>query len=94
MSIDVKEEIVMTGAPTNLNNFGKEIRTTPDYPETFGAANHGILPFVPPFAGTKPEDLNSALVAIEELQTAVGLFLEMLKSSGVMQKAPTASSAP
>jgi hypothetical protein len=94
MSIDVKEEIVMTGAPTNLNNFGKEIRTTPDYPETFGAANHGILPFVPPLEAAAPTELNSALGAIEELQTTVGLLLEVLKSSGVMQKAPTASSSP
>jgi len=84
----------MTGAPTNLNNFGKEIRTTPDYPETFGAANHGILPFVPPLEAEAPTDLNSALDAIEELQTTVGLLLEVLKSSGVMQKAPTALSAP
>lgn len=84
----------MTGAPTNLNNFGKEIRTTPDYPETFGAANHGILPFVPPLEAAAPTELNSALGAIEELQTTVGLLLEVLKSSGVMQKAPTASSSP
>lgn len=84
----------MTGAPTNLNNFGKEIRTTPDYPETFGAANHGILPFVPPLEAAAPTELNSALGAIEELQTTVGLLLEVLKSSGVMQKAPTASSPP
>lgn len=84
----------MTGAPTNLNNFGKEIRTTPDYPETFGAANHGILPFVPPLEAAAPTDLPSALGAIEELQTTVGLLLEVLKSSGVMQKAPTASSPP
>ena len=84
----------MTGAPTNLNNFGKEIRTTPDYPETFGAANHGILPFVPPLEAEAPTDLNSALAAIEELQTTVSLLLSALKNSGVMQKAPTASSAP
>lgn len=84
----------MTGAPTNLNNFGKEIRTTPDYPETFGAANHGILPFVPPLEAEAPTDLNSALEAIEELQTTVGMLLSALKNSGVMQKAPTASSAP
>ena len=84
----------MTGAPTNLNNFGKEIRTTPDYPETFGAANHGILPFVPPLEAAAPTELNSALGAIEELQTTVGLLLSALKNSGVMQKAPTASSPP
>lgn len=94
MSIDVKEEIVMTGAPTNLNNFGGEIRTTPDYPETFGAANHGILPFIPPLEAEAPEDLDSALEAIEELQTTVGLLLDVLKNSGVMQEAPTASSTP
>ncbi len=84
----------MTGAPTNLNNFGKEIQTTPDYPETFGAANHGILPFVPPLEAAAPTDLNSALVAIKELQTTVGLLLSALKNSGVMQKAPTEPSAP
>ena len=84
----------MTGAPTNLNNFGKEIRTTPDYPETFGAANHGILPFVPPLGAAEPADLNSALMAIKELQTTVGMLLEVCKAAGIMQKAPTASSAP
>lgn len=82
------------GAPTNLNNFGGEIQTTPDYPETFGAANHGILPFIPPLEAEAPEDLNSALEAIEELQDTVGLLLEVLKNSGVMQEAPTASSTP
>jgi len=82
------------GAPTNLNNFGGEIQTTPDYPETFGAANHGILPFVPPLEAEAPTDLTSALDAIEELQDTVGLLLEVLKNSGVMQEAPTAPSTP
>ena len=79
----------MTGAPTNLNNFGKAVQTTPDYPETFRAANHGILPFIPPLEAEAPSELNSAVAAIKELQTTVGTLLEVLKNSGVMQKAPT-----
>ena len=79
----------MTGAPTNLNNFGKAVQTTPDYPETFRAANHGILPFVSPPKAEVLENVPSAVAAIKELQTTVGTLLEVLKNSGVMQKAPT-----
>ena len=79
----------MTGAPTNLNNFGKAVQTTPDYPETFRAANHGILPYVPPLQAEAPTDLDSVFVAVQELQTTVGTLLKVLKNSGVMQKAPT-----
>lgn len=74
----------------NVNNFGGEIQTTPDYPETFGAANHGILPFVPPLEAETPTDLASALDAIEELQSTVGMLLEVCKAAGIMQKAPAA----
>ena len=81
----------MTGAPTNLNNFGKAVQTTPDYPETFRAANHGILPFIQPLAleAAALNDLDAAVAAIRELQTTVGTLLKVLKNSGVMQKAPT-----